>query len=192
MPKPTIDEMTAMVVAGLKEKTGREIHEWIAMLRATGLQGRRDRLQWLKEGQGLPHVTASAIIREADKPEGWTEPSQDELLDAQFAGDRARLRPVYDRLEQAARALGGDVDVTPLRTAVPFVRGRQFALVKVAARDRLDLGLALPGVPAGGRLREAGSLGGPRITHRVELRAPGDVDDQVADWLRQAYAAAAR
>jgi hypothetical protein len=192
MAKPTIDEMTAMVVAGLQEKTGRGIGEWIAMLRATGLQGRKEQLQWLKGEQGLPHVTASAIIRESQKPEGWTPPTEDALLDEQYTGDKAGLRPVYDRLAEAARKLGDDVSITPLRTYVPFARKRQFALAQASTRDRVDLGLALPGVEAAGRLREAGSLGSERITHRVELRSPEEVDDEVAGWLRKAYEAAAK
>ncbi len=67
----------------------------------------------------------------------------------------------------------------------PFVRGRQFAAVAAATRDRVDLGLRFTDPPADGRLRR--STGPGQSTHKIALRSVDDVDDQVRHLLRLAY-----
>jgi len=67
----------------------------------------------------------------------------------------------------------------------PFVRGRQFAAVAAATRDRVDLGLRFTDPPADGRLRW--STGPGQSTHKIALRSVDDVDDQVRHLLRLAY-----
>jgi hypothetical protein len=52
----------------------------------------------------------------------------------------------------------------------------------------VDLGLRLDGTGPGGRLLAAGNVGGGGVTVRVALASPDDVDDEVRDLLRRAYA----
>jgi hypothetical protein len=51
----------------------------------------------------------------------------------------------------------------------------------------VDLGLVLPGVKGQGRLEATTTVGGGRVTHRIALRSPKDVDAEVRRWLKQAY-----
>ncbi len=74
------------------------------------------------------------------------------------------------------------------QTYVSFVRQRQFALVQPTTRATVDLGLVLPGHEPAERLRPAGSFGSGRTTHRVTLGSLDEIDDQVREWLRAAYA----
>jgi len=53
--------------------------------------------------------------------------------------------------------------------------------------DRVDLGLVLPGVKARGRLEATITVGGGRVTHRISLRSPKDVDAEVRRCLKAAY-----
>jgi hypothetical protein len=55
--------------------------------------------------------------------------------------------------------------------------------------NHLDLGLNLMNVEPTSRLEPAGAFGDLRITHRVTLRSPSAVDDDVVGWLQQAYEA---
>jgi hypothetical protein len=113
-----------------------------------------------------------------------------ELLEAQYAGPKAALRPIYDAVVAAARALGPDMTVDPRQTYVSLIRKKQFALVQPTTRTRLDLGLVLPGAAPTGRLQAAGSFGNGRTSHRVALAAPADADAEVRGWLQAAYEAA--
>ena len=70
-------------------------------------------------------------------------------------------------------------------TYTPFVRGRQFAAVAAAARDRVDLGLRFTDPPQAGRLAPATAPG--QATHKLSLRSVQDLDDEVLHLLRVAY-----
>lgn len=73
------------------------------------------------------------------------------------------------------------------KTYVSLVRKRQFGAIQPSTTDRVDLGLVLPGVTAGGRLAASTTVGAGRVTHRIALRSPKDVDDFVRRWLKEAY-----
>ncbi|MCB0051997.1 MAG: hypothetical protein KDE24_20920, partial [Caldilinea sp.] len=113
----------------------------------------------------------------------------DELLEKHFAGPRAALRPVYDRLIGALSALGDDVTVGVRDSYVAFARRKQFAVFKSRARPvQAELGLRLPDVAASPRLAPAGkSFGSESATHVVVLTLPEDIDHEVLEWLRRAY-----
>lgn len=111
-------------------------------------------------------------------------------VEVQYAGKKARLRPIYDRLVEIATGLGRDVGLAPRKSYVGLVRGKVFAVIKPSTRTRLDLGLKLPELSASERLLEAPGFGSGSITHKVGLRAVEEVDEQIEGWLRQAYEAA--
>jgi predicted transport protein len=117
---------------------------------------------------------------------------QDELVDAQYAGEKKALRPLYERLREELESLGDDVQAAPRQTYVEFSRGRLFAILQPSTTDRVDVGLVLPDVEPNERLREAGSFGNLGITHRVGLKSERAIDDDLRAWLLQAYAGAER
>jgi uncharacterized protein DUF5990/uncharacterized protein DUF5655 len=111
----------------------------------------------------------------------------DELIEGQYA-DRPRLRPVLDAVLAVLPGLG-PVTVRPRKTLVTlFTPRRAFAAVRAATRDRVDLGLRLDDTGPGGRLLAAGNVGGGGVTVRVALTSPDDVDDEVRELMRRAYA----
>jgi len=85
------------------------------------------------------------------------------------------------------RRLGKDVAPSARKIYVSLVRRRQFGALQPSTADRLDLGLVLPGVKPQGRLEATKTVGGGRVTHRIALRSPKDVDAEVKRWLREAY-----
>jgi hypothetical protein len=109
------------------------------------------------------------------------------LIEGQYT-DRPQLRPILDAVLAELPGLG-PVTVQPRRTLVTlFTPRRAFAAVRAVTRDRVDLGLRLDGAGPGGRLRAAGNVGGGGVTVRVPLARPEDVDDEVRDLMRRAYA----
>jgi hypothetical protein len=118
----------------------------------------------------------------------WREDPEwsDELVDAQYA-DRPQLRPVLDAVLAAAAALG-PVSAAARRSCVSLVSPRRtFAAVQATTRGRVDLGLRLDGEPPAGRLLVAKNIASGTINLRIALSGPGNVDDEVAAWLRRAY-----
>ena len=76
-------------------------------------------------------------------------------------------------------------------TIVPLYREHVFAEIKPATNRRIDLGLALGTVKGKfpSRIEPVKNSKGNRITHRIPIEAPDQVDDFVAKWLKTAYAA---
>ena len=67
-------------------------------------------------------------------------------------------------------------------------RNHVFAQIKPATRTRIDLGFALGGRKAEGRLLDTGGYAKKdRITHRIPLESVADIDNEVKRWLKIAY-----
>jgi hypothetical protein len=131
-----------------------------------------------------------SITRGYDKettPEAYLADAE-RYVEVMFAGGKAGLRPVYDELLRLAFSLGGDVTASPCKTMVPIYRKHVIAQLKPSARTRLDLGFALGGRPAEGRLIDTGGFAKKdRITHRIPIASPADIDAEVQRWLKAAY-----
>ncbi len=112
-------------------------------------------------------------------------------IDAQYAGGKAALRPIFERIRPIVLSFGNDVTPAVRQTYVAFARGKQFAVVQPSTNHRVDVGLRLPGVATGGRLEQATNVGGGSISHKVALSTAGEVDDELIGWLRAAYEGAA-
>src|SRR5689334_6835637 len=111
----------------------------------------------------------------------------DALIEGQYA-DRPQLRPVLDAVLAVLPGLG-PLTVQARRTLVTlFTPRRAFAAVRATTKSRVDLGLRLDDARPRGRLLAAGNVGGGGVTVRVALTRPEDVDDEVHDLMRRAYA----
>lgn len=177
--------MEKKTIASLKAKTGRSLEEWIAAVKKRGGKTRADRVAWLK-GEGLGMNYAGWIADHASG--GVAEYDPDALVEAMFRGGKAPLRPIYDALLDLGFRLGKDVTVTPCSTIVPFRRNYVFAQVKPSTLTRIDLGLALGDTKAPKRLIPTGGLEkGDRITHRIPITKPAEIDGEVRKWLKTAY-----
>jgi hypothetical protein len=184
---PTPDEMMTAVASSLAARTGRSLDEWLVLVQTSGpdpLDQAAVR-KWLRTEHGVPQNSQWAIADAAARAAGWTPPTAAEYVDGQYAGAKAALRPVYDALAAVITGFGDDVTVEGRSTYTPFVRGRQFAAVAAATRDRVDLGLRYADPPDSGRLQPATGPG--QATHKLSLRSPAEVDDEVRRLLRLAY-----
>jgi hypothetical protein len=178
------------VKANFPEATGKPVEAWTALLKKQGFgDDPRAARAWLRDDQGLTTVQTSYVLHEAFES---SEPDEGALLDAQYSGKKAALRPIYEKLAKAARGFGKDVMIAPRKSQVTFARKVSFAVVKAAAADRVDLALRLPGEKGTARLAANTKASGSDPTHVVALRAAKDVDAQVVGWLKLAYQKASR
>ena len=184
---PTPDEMMTAVSESLAARTGRSLGEWLALVRASGVDPLDQAAvrRWLRTEHGVPQNSQWAIADAAAQAAGWQRPTVTEYVDGQYQGAKAALRPIYDALATVITGLGDDVTVEGRGSYTPFVRGRQFAAVAAATRDRVDLGLRFADPPETPRLQPASGPG--QATHKLSLRSVAEVDDEVRRLLRVAY-----
>ncbi len=179
--------MIDAILRNLEARTGKGVDDWAAILRKSGPHGRRERVDWLMKEQGLGRVASTLIVQQA---EGARQDYSDheKLVDGIFSGPKAALRPLYDKVAAAAQELGPDVKIEPRQSMITFTRHRQFAWAKASTSRRLDLGLALGAIKAGGRLLAVtGTNEKDRVRVRIALEDPKQVDAEVRNWLRRAY-----
>jgi hypothetical protein len=185
----TPEEAKASMIAGLREKTGKSLEEWLAILRKTGLSKHKEFMTILKGDHGLTHGFANMIALQALQSDSHTAGDTAALVEAQYAGAKAALRPIYDALLKAIHKFGTDVVVSPKKAYVSIRRGKQFAILQPSTATRLDVGINLKGTPAAGRLEASGSFNA-MLSHRVRVTKPEEIDAELLGWLKKAYEAA--
>ncbi|HEY7402346.1 MAG TPA: DUF5655 domain-containing protein [Candidatus Angelobacter sp.] len=178
---------------GLKEKTGRNLEEWIRFVDKEGPATEKERREWLKSKHGLGTNYAWWIAERSvgkgddGSPETYLQQAE-EHVEQMYSGAKEPLRPIYDKLLELGRSMGKDVKVCPCQTMVPFYRKHVFAQIKPTTRTRIDLGLALKDTKAPKRLIDTGGFAKKdRITHRIEITSVKDIDAEVKKWLKTAY-----
>jgi hypothetical protein len=183
-------------VAELKQKTGRSLQEWIALVKKDGPKEDKQRREWLKSKHNLGTNSAWWISErvdgkggEEDSPEAYLKTAV-RYVEEQYVGPKEKLQPIYDELLMLGKSLGGDVKACPCKTMVPLYRNHVFAQIKPTTNTRIDLGFALAAhkgkLPR--RLIDTGGLAKKdRITHRIEIKDLDGIDGEVKKWLKTAY-----
>jgi hypothetical protein len=180
------EEGMATLIRNLETKTGKSLDAWLALARGAGIPKHGQLVAHLKQKHGLTHGYANQIALRALKTEGAPAAGSDDLVETQYAGTKAALRPVYDALAKAVRAFGADVEFAPKKAYVSLRRSKQFGLIQPSTATRVDVGLILKGVKPAGRLEASGSFNA-MFTHRVRVGGVREVDAELIRWLRQAY-----
>ena len=179
----------------LKEKSGRDVGEWTALVTKKGPAERKARIDWLKREHELGTNSATWIVDAAEGKDDLEDgdPAKylkkaAEYVDAMYSGPKAALRPLYDALYELARSLGSEIGISPAKTMVSIYRNHVVAQIKPTTRTRIDFGLALKDTPLSGKMIDTGGFEKKdRITRRFEITSPKDIDAEVKRWLRRAY-----
>ena len=189
-------EMVQKWVAALKEKTGRTLEEWIALVKNEGPKDEKSRRAWLKTKHKMGTNSAWWIAERADGKGGEEDTPEAYLktavvyVEEQYVGPKEKLRPIFEELLKIGKSLGDDAKACPCKTMVPLYREHVFAQIKPTTNSRIDLGFALAHykgkLPK--RLVDTGGLAKKdRITHRIELSSTEQIDGEVKKWLKTAY-----
>jgi len=177
--------MAATMVANLKEKTGKTLPQWLEIVKAASLDKHGMIVKFLKTEHGMTHGFANLVAHHALQ-EAAPAGSSDDLVEAQYSGKKADLRPIYEALVKVVQKLGKDVELAPKKAYVSLRRSKQFGLIQPSTATRVDLGLNLKGEPATERLEASGSFNS-MVSHRVRLSSAKDIDAQLKRWIAAAY-----
>ncbi|HEV2257678.1 MAG TPA: DUF5655 domain-containing protein [Streptosporangiaceae bacterium] len=184
----SVEEGLQAQIRNIEATYGKPMADWLAIIAASGLTKHTEVVAMLKSEYGMTHGAAhrvSLVSRQA--------PAQDQVqdqdgdpADALYTGRRADLRPLHDALMTAISAFGDDVGQVAKKGYLSLRRRKQFAMIQPSGAGRIDVGLILKDVPAGGRLEPAAGFNA-LFTHRVRLPDPSGLDAELMAWLRAAY-----
>ncbi|MEE4172637.1 MAG: DUF5655 domain-containing protein [Xanthomonadales bacterium] len=182
------EAMAARMEANIAENTGKTVEEWVATVKATGLEKHGQIVKMLKTDHGFTHGYAN-LVAHRTLQSSHVEASDDDLVAAQYDGPKADLKPVYEAIMNRVRAFGDGLEVAPKKAYISLRHKKQFALVQPSTRTRVDVGINLKDREPEGRLEASGSFNA-MVSHRVRLGSVEEVDDELEGWLREAFDAA--
>ena len=180
-----VDAATQTMIDNVPAKTGRTLDEWFVVVDAAGYEKHGQILSHLKSEYGVSHGFANLIA--ARSLSRGQAPTTDDLVEAQYAGRKAPLRPLYDASDRRGvglRPRRRDRSEEDERLAAPSqaVRGDRGTQRHAPAARREPARRGPDGRLSGGR---AGCARTGSMWHRRRRSTP-----ELVGWLREAYAEA--
>jgi hypothetical protein len=169
------------MIDNMPANTGKSLAEWFTVLEATGLEKHGELLGHLKSAHGVSHGYANGIALQY-RSRGVPQ-ADDDLVESQYAGAKAALRPIHDAIVTEVQKFGPDVEIAPKKTSVSLRRTKQFALIEPASAKRVQLGIQLKGDAPTDRLLSGNAM----CSHKVNIASVDEIDDELLGWLREAY-----
>ena len=179
----------ATQLANIEKRTGKSLAQLVNIARSSGLTKHGALRDRLKDDLGIGYGDANSLahhVLNSGGPDGApaAAPSVDECVASYYAGPKAALRPIHDKL-MAAIGKFGTFEIAPKKTYVSLRRKKQFAMIGPATNTAVEVGLNTTALPAGGRL--AALPPGGMCNVRVRLAGPGEVDAELIGWIRKAF-----
>jgi hypothetical protein len=172
-------------VKNFEEKYG-PLDKWIKLARKHG--GKHGEiLKFLKTEHEMTHGYANLVALRALQDDTQQAKVEADPLAFIYGGPKAALLPLHEKVAEAVKKLGSDVEFAPKKAYISLRRKKQFGCIMPATNTRLDVGLVLKGIQPGGRLEQSNN---EMFTHRIKVETAKDVDKELKDWLKKAYEAA--
>lgn len=96
------------------------------------------------------------------------------------------FRPIHDRVEARLRRLDGDLIIDPIDKMVLFKHGGTFATL-TSMTKWVAVGFSLRRRLTSPRLSRKVQAYGSKFHHVVNLTTPDEMDDELLDWLEEAF-----
>lgn len=176
-----MDKALRTMIDNMPEKTGKSLNEWKSLLKGKSFSKHSEAVKFLKEEYNVTHGFANTIVT-LSKEEDITAV---DLVKNQYQG-KEDLIPIYEKLLSVVKGFGEDVTISPKKASVSVIRKKQFALIQPSTKTRIDLGLKIKDKPTTDRLENSGPFG-TMCTHRVKLLQMSQIDNELKEWLKEAY-----
>lgn len=180
-----VAQATANQIANIEKSTGKKLADWIAIVLQSGLNKHGELVSFLKTQHGFTHGNANVIVHFAKQSHAGAESNETDWITEQYKG-KENLKSWYDKIIQSIQAFGTDIEISPKKAYVSIRRKKQFAILQPSTKDRLDIGLNIKGVPPSGWVIASGSWNA-MCTHRIKLEDEQMINQELIQWVRQAY-----
>ena len=185
----SLDQARDTQIKNIQAKTGKTLDQLRAHIKKSGLAKHGEIRSMLMKDFGLGYGDANGLVHFALQTDGQSAAAAKgattgDVVDEIYAGPKAGLRPIHDKLMGAIQKFG-EVEVAPKKGYVSLRRKKQFAMIGPGTKGRLEVGLNMKGVAGSERL--VAQAPGGMCQHKVFLTDAKEVDKELLGWLKQAY-----
>lgn len=180
------DKALATQLANIEKKTGKSLAQLKAAIQKSGRAKHGEIRTWLKEAYGLGHGDANTLTHFALQGPAKSAPPAD-VLDEIYAGKKAHLRSIHDKLMAAIEEFGA-FEVAPKKGYVSLRRKKQFAMLGPKTNDRFELGLNLKDDIKDSRIKPVPP--GGMCQYIAALSEAKQVDAKLIGYIKRAFDAA--
>jgi uncharacterized protein DUF5655/uncharacterized protein DUF4287 len=184
-----VDKAFQTQLKNIQTKTGKTLDELRAVLQQSGLTKHGEIRAMFQRDLGIGYGDANMlaqVLRDTDgeRPTAAQEATPDDVVNALYAGGKAGLRPIHNRLMAEIEQLG-TFEIAPKKGYLSLRRKKQFAMIGPATSTRVEVGLNMKGVEATARLAEMPS--GSMCNYKVKVTDVAEVDAELIAWIKRAY-----
>jgi hypothetical protein len=185
----SVEQAIQTQLNNIQAKTGKSLDELTRLVQQSGLTKHSELRAFLQKELGLGYGDANTLAHITLKSDGDSTAkasgaTPDQVLDEIYAGPKAGLRPIHDRLMEQINAFG-KFEVALKKGYVSLRRKKQFAMIGPATNTRLEVGLNIKALSDSERLVIIPP--GGMCNFKVKLTSATEVNDELLDWLRQAF-----
>jgi hypothetical protein len=176
----------------IQEKAGKSLEELSAIVHKSGLTKHAEIRAMLMQDLGLSYGDANALTHYALKSDGERAAevkglTDDGVVAEIYSGAKAGLRPIHDALMAAIETFG-PFEILPKKGYVSLRRKKQFAMIGPATNTRVEIGLNIKELGDDDRLAVVPA--GGMCSYKVKVSQASEVDDELINWIKQAYESA--
>jgi len=182
----TSGELEKEFIETAKDKTGKSLEQWLALVKASGVEKRNDIIEWLKKGHGLNHMQAQFVAGIYFNNGNPVYINENALLKNQFE-KCPNMRPLFDAVAENIIAAFQGTQLIPKKTYLSFTAVREFVAMNVKPNE-IRLGMDLGDRPFD-EIVQKSKLTGPmaRITHMVVITDSKQFDNKLEELLQKSY-----
>lgn len=183
----SLDKAIQTQLDNIQKKTGKSLEELAAIVRKSGLTKHGEIRDYLKRELGLGHGDANTLVHtilQSDGQRAAEGKSEDALLDEIYAGAKAHMRPIHERLMKEISKFG-ELEVVPKKGYVSLRRKKQFVMIGPKTNTRFEVGINARDLKKNPRLLEQPK--GSMCNYIVNVTDIREVDSELVAWIKSAY-----
>jgi len=183
------DQARETQLKNIQAKTGKSLDEVRSLIKKSGLTKHGEIRAMLIERLKLGYGDANSLVHYALRSDGQSAAqagglSIQDVLEGIYAGPKAAVRPIHEKVMQAIEKLG-EYEIAPKKGYISLRRKKQFAMLAPASKGRFEVGLNMKGVEPTGRLTALPP--GGMCQYKVFLTSAAEVDKELLGWIKTAY-----
>ena len=186
-----IDKARATQLKNIESKTGKSLAELTRWIKDSGMEKHGQIRDALRDEFVLGFGDATMLVHFALKSDGQSAAeasgaSIEEITAGLYERKTENQRQIHDLVMKQVSQFD-EFEIAPKKTYLSLRRKRQFAMLGPGTKGRVEIGLNMKGLPGTERLLE--QKPGGMCQYKVFLSEPSEVDEELVDWIRQAYEA---